>query len=334
MPEEISAEMVEDTLLLFVQNPTATIEDLAERLRVRRTTAMYLYTICESRGLIVPRDTGKEVPEKLVEVLRQLKHRPFPSCQCCGGRTIEVDTKDFVDYDELLRRRIWPDRTIDQYQATPDTMFARVSYIVADHAVRNRRVLILGDGDFTSVGLALHGVPFERMVVLELHDGVLTALKSVVEETKLGIELRKFDLENPLPDELAGQFDTVFGDPPWTYKGIITWIQRGIEALVPGGGRMYLVCPFHPHDTRGRNLLATVSSFALSRGYSIISLIHGFNKYEGNDFQRASLIRIEQTTRYDKEEEVYWWNPADLKVNVPIIQGKVVEFVNAMVEQI
>lgn len=334
MPEHITSHIVLDFLKHLVEAPTATAEDISDVLWVRRSTAEILFQVCELRGLIVPRSnkSGYQLSRTLAEFCSSRLTRMI--CSQCHGRGVAVGQREmFREYEEILSNRGSPDRSVDQYLATPETMVARVSYLIGDHATRRKRVLVLGDDDLTSIGLALYGGP-ESVTVLEIDPDVISVIRRVAEAKRLPILVEKHDLQEVLPAKYQAGFDSFFGDPPYEYGGLITWVQRGLESLKLQG-RGYLACPFHDYTSKSRNYLFQIQSFLISQGFVVSDMIHGFHSYEGNDHQRASMLRFERI----KEDEIpqqprsYFWDPNEVKINQPSIDADVGPFLNELQEQ-
>lgn len=332
MPERVTTHMCSDFLRCMATDRSATPRDICEELWVRRSTAEHLVQACEQLGLIIeqPDPPGHEMASPaLANYCKSRLTRQF--CRACEGRGIVAESPPYyAKYLEILKRRPRPVRSEDQYQASPASMVARVSYLIGDHAITRKKVLLLGDDDFTSIGLALYGEP-QLVTVLDIEPETLRSIDEIAKECQLPIVTIRHNLFHVLPKKHVGAFDSFFGDPPYEYGGLLQWLQRGLESLRPGG-RGYLACPFHDYVIKSKNYLYTIQQFLNRNGFAVTDMIHGFHTYEGNDNQRSSMLRCEAV----KEEEIpeahasYFWSNQELKLNRPIIDKDVLPFLRQL----
>lgn len=145
-----------------------------------------------------------------------------------------VESNVYRQSVDLLSRykdkRPSPKRNYDQFTATIETTAKRAALIDFLGDVRSKRVLFLGDDDFTSVVTSITKSA-EEITVVDIDNRILNSIGSVSDEMDLGIKRIKHDLRRSIPDELKSRFDTVFTDPPYTPEGISLFVSRAIEAL-------------------------------------------------------------------------------------------------------
>jgi len=317
MPEIISSDLLIDFLAFISKNPQAKEREIAKSLQIRKSTAHNLFLLCEQHGLIIERDERYELAPKVKKFVEGVIFKEI--CINCMGRGFKVPLEKFEKYVKILRQRPWPKRRFDQYQATEESVCARVMYLITDHAVKGKEVLLLGDDDWVSVGLSFYGKP-KKVVVLEIDEDTINSITKIKKEYKLPIEIENWDLNKKLPSKFQARFDTVFGDAPYTREGISQWLRRAIEALKKEG-KGYLAVPFHQNVPKQKEYLTAIHKILYEERYMITEMIHGFHFYEGNDYQRSSMLRFEkQYTQKEKElvSEVYWWDkPLGEKRNIP-----------------
>lgn len=175
------------------------------------------------------------------------------------------------------------DVTLDQSHCTPETNVRRVALMYEDGALAGKRVLILGDDDSVSVAIALAGKTLspsgkltQRLTALDTDERILNHLRRIAVEEGVEVETVAHDVREPLPEGLAGAFDTVTTDPPYTLPGLTLFVSRAIEALGPDGGQIYLHFGHRPPDEQ----LAVQSALA-GMGLVIERLVPSFNEYVG-----------------------------------------------------
>jgi len=318
MAEVITRDLIGDFLAFLNSAPSASTREIADSLWVRETTAQYLLHRVQHFRVVYGREDQHILYPRAVKYIERRLSKTI--CRRCHGRRI---VSEFLSstrkYRHILKhKRLDPERAFDQYHATTDSMLARVCYLIGQHSVEGRRVLLLGDADFTSIGLALFGRPKE-IVIFELHGELIQRLRELAARLSLPIKVIKHDLKRSLPRRWFHRFDTVFSDPPYKIGGLLTWLLRSTEALkVSGQG--FLACPYHTHVEQSKAILWRIGDFLNIRGYAVTDMLHGFHTYEGQDLQRASMIRFEyvrDTELRKVKKGLYWWNPASIKVNRP-----------------
>jgi predicted methyltransferase len=111
---------------------------------------------------------------------------------------------------------------LDQTHCTVPTKLARVLRLHEARALAGQRILLLGDDDLISVALAqvlaAAGQPaaVRRLAVVDTDADVLAWISAQTSGTGVKIETVRHDLRDPLPIDLAGGFDVVLTDPPYT----------------------------------------------------------------------------------------------------------------------
>ena len=104
-------------------------------------------------------------------------------------------------------------------------------------AIGGRRILLLGDDDLMSVALLRFArqflLPIEELVVLDLDQRLLEFIGSELDGAPFPIQRLRWDARRPLPASLAGRFDTVVTDPPYTVGGAGLCLARAVSASRP-----------------------------------------------------------------------------------------------------
>jgi hypothetical protein len=87
----------------------------------------------------------------------------------------------------------------------------------------------------------------------------------------------RHDLREPLPPALAGAFDVVLTDPPYTVAGAELFLSRAVSGLTPEPGRHV----FFSFGARRPDETLAVQRGMAAMGLVIRSLQPGFNEYVG-----------------------------------------------------
>ncbi len=172
-----------------------------------------------------------------------------PRCPSCGGRGIALPEDVARLRRGLARVADAAPRALaelDQCHCTPRTKLRRILALHAAGALAGRRILLLGDDDLTSVAVARFvqqfgaGESIADLAVVELDERLLEFIGAEVGEPGFPVRLVRHDLRDPLPASLAGRFDTVVTDPPYTPAGAALFLSRAVEALAGEGSNVFL----------------------------------------------------------------------------------------------
>ncbi len=174
-----------------------------------------------------------------------------------------------------------PNRKLDQFLAKPQTAAKRASLMNFLNDIESKKILFLGDDDFTSIATSAINKP-EEVVVLDIDEKILHPIKNISNLEKLNIETSKYDAKFPLSDKLAKKFDTVFTDPPYTPKGFNLFLSRGIDALNLSNKSARIYICFGNSD-RARERFLPIYDILQKSGLMIRFIFDKFNVYQGAD---------------------------------------------------
>lgn len=183
----------------------------------------------------------------------------------------------------LLRRhgdkRPFPERKYDQFTATVETTARRASLLNWNEDVIGKRLLFLGDDDFTSVAVSRFGKA-SRVAVLDIDDRILSNIREVAKEENLEINLENYDARKALPEGYKQKFDVVFTDPPYTSEGIKLFVSRAIQTLDPQNqsARIYLC---YGNSDRAKERFLPIYELLTSSGLMMRWVFDKFNRYQG-----------------------------------------------------
>ncbi len=246
-------------------------------------------------------DKGK----KLIDDLRIAEVRRL-RCKCCEGRGISIDSlKDVYEkYMEIQRDRPEPIREYDQGYITPTSAIARVAFAMENNDIQNKDVIILGDDDLLSIAIALTKKA-NRIKVLEIDDRIVNFIREASEKYNLKIEVEKFDLREPLPDELVGSFDTFFCDPTETLAAFKAFVAKGIATLkAPRCAGYFGITRVESSLDKWRKM----QSALLELGVVITDILPLFSEYENWGFtQETKAWRLSPVKELPKKNWYRSW---------------------------
>jgi len=215
------------------------------------------------------------------------------------------------------------DVTLDQAPCTPETAIARAEAMHEAGAVAGRRILVLGDDDSISVAVALiaaeRGVRPRRLTVLEVDPGRLAHLAASRDGLGTEIELIEHDLRAPLPEALAGAFDVVQTDPPYTLDGMALFVSRGVEALETGPGLPVFLsyADLAPDDQ------LDLQARLVAMGLAALRVRPSFNRYGGASVLGSRGQFMELLTTRSTRPDLGGGAPAGSTYTGPIYTGEV-----------
>lgn len=166
--------------------------------------------------------------------------------------------------------------------------------LISDYLTK-RHVVFLGDGDCMSLVLAVLGArgvikPPAHMLVLDFDERILNFIREAGQEFHLPnpdmIDLCRYNVRDPVPDNLAEQGDVFYTNPPYGSAdqgecGKI-FLGRCME-LCKAGSWGVAILPFEHHTTWTKNAMANIQSFLAENGYVVSEMIRGVHQYHLDD---------------------------------------------------
>ncbi len=208
------------------------------------------------------------------------------ACPDCGGRGIVIPP-ELAGLAVALQRSAdgapGAKAELDQTHCTVATKISRVLRLADAHALAGQRILVLGDDDLISLAIATfaayrgHPGAIRRLAIVDADPDVLGWIGDQAAGTGVRIDLIGHDLRQPLPAGLAGGFDVVLTDPPYTVAGAELFLSRAVSALAAEPGRHV----FFSFGARRPDETIAVQRAIGEMGLVIRSLTAGFNEYLG-----------------------------------------------------
>lgn len=162
-------------------------------------------------------------------------------CAACDGRgyLAASNLPALAELHAALAGRPDPDFAFDQGAIPPDESLLRAASMQDRGDLWGQHILFVGDFDLTSVALALTRQP-ARVVVLDIDPRVVAFVDAAGERLGLPLSGRRFDVRDPLPDDLRRRFDAFVCDPVETLPGIRLYLARGAAALRGEGSAAWI----------------------------------------------------------------------------------------------
>ena len=272
-------------------------KDLARATRLPIPVAAAIRRELEKGGIIA-RKGGATLTEEgeryVTEVLgmARMEGSAGPDVGIWGRPLAKGHEATLERLGEYGRMRPAPLPQLDQAHATPETALRRALYMLEMGDLSGRSALFLGDDDLTSVAAGLLGVA-KRLTVVDVDERLLDVIMEISEKGGLGIECVHHDLRDPLPEGLAGEFDTFFTDPPYTPEGLRLFLSRGIRAL----RRRKTASAYLAFADKPPLEMLEVHEAILGMGLYVEELIPRFNEYEGAEIfaNTTFLARLKAT---------------------------------------
>jgi len=200
-------------------------------------------------------------------------------CPGCGGRRIALPpaiARLRPGLAAVAEAAPPPLVELDQCHCTPKTKLRRVLAMHEADAIARRRILLIGDDDLISLTLLrfvrMFSTQVEELVVVDLDERLLAFIRGELDSAPFPFRCLRHDIRRPI----AGQFDTVVTDPPYTVAGAKLFLTRAREVLA--GERADV---FFSFGSRRPGVQFAVQQTISELGLEIRSLTRDFNDYIG-----------------------------------------------------
>lgn len=194
-------------------------------------------------------------------------------------------------------KRPKPDRNLDQFWATEETVLKRVMILGSINNISQKKILFLGDDDLTSVVFNLF-YRAKKVSVVDIDRRNLRFLEDISRAEGFSIEFFEHDLRNPLEKKEFKDYDVVFFDPPYTPQAVNVWLARAMEATISSGSnkrrkrpeilssKLYFMCYGYTDKSMERGF--KIQKVITSLGLIIQEKARKFNRYYGAESIESS----------------------------------------------
>lgn len=233
---------------------------------------------------------------------------------------IEWISQNISELSTIFEARPTADVAIDQAKCTVETALKRALLALDYTMLLNKRILCLGDDDFISIALAflikkIAPQSATKIVVLDIDRRILSTINKIAKDYELPITTDYYNVQEPLPETYANQFDCVYTDTPYTLIGAQLFLSRAINALKPEAMRHV----FFSYAKRSYQKHWELQQSLYAMGFVINNIQYDINNYEGAQILGAtSQLFVLQTT-----EQMNPYIPNQRKFTRPIYTGEV-----------
>ncbi|MBC7108633.1 MAG: bis-aminopropyl spermidine synthase family protein [Methanomassiliicoccales archaeon] len=216
-------------------------------------------------------ERGKNVLDPHITAFKLVKCR-----ECLGKKFLLTDRlKEILEeFKEITKTR--PQPTFDYFQGYMDEIdvISRVALMHYYNDLHNKDFVLIGDDDLLSIALSLTNLP-SRICVLDIDERIGSYLTQLNKERGFDIEFRRYNVAEPLPDDLIRKFDVFSSEPLETISGLKAFIGRGVSCLGAGGvGYFGLTVAEASHEK-----WLKIEKMLANGNCVITDLIRGFSRY-------------------------------------------------------
>jgi len=263
-------------------------------------------------SLLKPVSKDTQLNTEGLNKIKQLYPKGFASEEELWSILEDDQFKDIVKlFQSVRKKQPLPKREYDQFTATTETTARRASLLSFFGDVKEKKLLFLGDDDFTSVATASLKEA-EKIVAVDIDERILGEIQGLSNNHGFEIETVKYDARKKLPKELIGVFDVVFTDPPYTPEGFNLFISRAIEALDPNNKAARVYACYGNSDGAKERFLP-IYEVLTNSGLMMRWVFDKFNKYQGAEsigsssslFVTEITSRIKSTIKGDYDKPIY-----------------------------
>ena len=305
------SQVIEQLLLECYLNPGISTKELARKTLLPTPVAAAIKRELIKAGALVQERGVRCTTDGLASIEREWGYRGLNHSLYHDlldeSKWIESLKDTLALLEELLSQRPSVDVQIDQSKCTPETSLRRAILCLKQHALIGKKILCVGDDDLVSVSIGLllqrlfpdGGHTVTHVDVLDIDERFLTYIDTIANERGLPIRCHRLDLRERLPENLHGQYDCFFTDPPYTLQGMGLFVSRGMQALKRERGlRIFLSFAHKPPEF----MLAMQREFVYM-GLTVSANFPQFNAYEGAEMiANRSQMFILRTTDQSKPE--------------------------------
>jgi predicted methyltransferase len=216
--------------IIFSQNPLFLIKNWSED----QWLLFYYISFLERERIIKIEKSGK------IKLLKKEFLEIFPK------KRKEEEIKEIVE--RKLKIKLNPEafsnspfktEILAQYDQFPISVSSAIFIVkkILDYLPLNRKFLFVGDDDFISVYLSLAEPKIESLV-LDIDEKLLGKIQEISRKFHLKIETKKVDISKV--KKLNERFIGFCTNPVYTFEGIKTFLDFGVNQLGEDGGFVFL----------------------------------------------------------------------------------------------
>ena len=234
----------------------------------------------DKEGLYLTEKGKEQVDPKILEFESEI-------CPRCLGKRIVFGEKFreiLKEFKRIVKQR--PRPTLDFFQGymQEEDVIARVALMHHYGDLYKKDFILIGDDDLLSIALSLTQLP-SKITVLDIDERLGDFIKNANEKYGFDIEFRRYNVAEPLPKDLIGNFDVFSSEPLETLTGLKAFVSRGISCLKEDGVGYFgltILEASHQKWLAIQRLLSRMNCVItdIIRGFSIYPMDYGTVNYE------------------------------------------------------
>ncbi len=234
----------------------------------------------DSEGLYLTEKGREVIDPRILEFESKI-------CPRCSGKRVVFGEKFRVilkDFRRIVKSRPRPTLNFFQGYMQERDVIARVALMHHYGDVHRKEFVLIGDDDLLSIALSLTHLP-DRILVLDIDERLGEFIRNVNREYGFDIEFRKYNVADPLPNDLIGNFDVFSSEPLETLSGLRAFIGRGVSCLKENGVGYFGLTILEASNKKWlavQKLLVRMNCLITDviRGFSVYPMDYGTVNYE------------------------------------------------------
>lgn len=219
------------------------------------------------------------------------------------------------------------DVTIDQVPCTAETALRRALLMYLQGAIQGKKIALIGDDDLISLAICLiakhlqNTQIIEQLTVFDIDIRFINYIESVADKEGFPVKCIKHDMCQPLPESVQNRFDVVVTDPPYSKKGVLLFLSRGIEVLTKEKElSLFLSFAHWPSDKK-----LELEKVFVKLGLSVKNQYSKFNQYQGASIlgSTSTLFELKTTSKMQSPLVGKAYNHPIYTANQPKIKNHV-----------
>ncbi len=203
---------------------------------------------------------------------------------------------------DVIQNRPLPLREFDQIYMKAGDMVMQAEYMA--RRFDGKDLLFVGDGDAISLCIAYlqnrqcFSYGPKRIQLIDFDERIVKAVERFADQERIGnvISARLYNCIDALPDDLMGQFDAFYTNPPWGAsndgESVKVFAERGIEALRQDGQGVIVIAD-DPNVDWSRHVLRETQQFLAAKGFYVQEMqsqVHLYHLDDAPDLRSCNMF--------------------------------------------
>jgi predicted methyltransferase len=203
--------------------------------------------------------------------------------------------KILAKMESIAKSKPVPTFFYDQRPVTLTTSVKRAAYLDYKGDLQDKRIVIIGDDDLTSLTIGLTKKAKE-IVVFDIDERLIEFINAVSKKLNLKVRAYKYDLTKEIPNEYSGKFDVFLTDPTPNKIAFELFISIGLNLLAENGVGYVSFFPSH------QSISLDFQEVLTDRKVIITDMIPQFTEYDfiSQTYRKEDFDLLE---KFDSGEE-------------------------------